>query len=423
MSSTAVHHLPGSDHTVVTIDGNRVLVHDLVVDDPSLIELLATQEPEHHADLLRRVIAVGARGLLTMGIGIDLAAIDGRVRQTLAAVTAEAQHHVADLLAESRRAVTEQLDPEHRSSVLSRALDDFGHWRDSVIERLDPDRADSHTAAFLERLTTLLGPDGDLERRLSHALDPDADDSMLGRLDAAMDERFRELRDLIVREGGRRSGREEEAGRGTAQGLEFEDVLEERLRSIAAGLGGCTVERTSRTPGTLGPKATVGDFVVILPAGERIVVEAKNQASLTLTGRDGVLAELDRARDNREAAAAVCVSARDAFPAEVGAFGVYGDRVLAVDEGDGTMTAVALRWAIGALAARRKGADAEIDVTTLTDRVDRIRTLAERFKTARRTLTDVGKSVDAVRETLAEMRTDLLDLVDDVQRALTPSVD
>ncbi len=416
---TTVHHLPTAEGSeFIELDGDRITISGFTVDDAGLAELLGSQPPDQWVEVVRRALAVGARGLLSMGIGIDLAAIDGRVRQTLTAVTAEAEARVEALLGESREAFATHLDPELRSSMLGRALADFAAWRDSVLDRLDPDRADSHTAAFLDRLTAVVGPDGALEQRLAQALDPAADGSVLARIDTTIDERFTELRDLIVREEGRRSGRDEEAQRGTAQGLDFEDQVEERLRSLSGGLSGCTVERTSRTAGALGPNANVGDFVVTTGGGERIVVEAKNQATLGLTGRDGILLELDRAMANRDAGIGICISARDAFPAEVGAFGVYGSRVLVVDDDGGTMTAVAMRWALAALASHREASTSEVDLGMVAERVERIRTVAERFRATRRSLTDIGKSVESVRDTLADMRGDLLDLVGDVERAI-----
>jgi hypothetical protein len=154
-----------------------------------------------------------------------------------------------------------------------------------------------------------------------------------------------------------------------------------------------------------------------------MVVEAKNQASVGLAGEKGILGELDRAMQNRDAGFAVCVSARDAFPSEVGGFGIYGDRLLVVDDGDGTMVRAAVRWAQAVLAARAEGREIDVDTTYLSDRLERVRTLAERFKTAQRTLTDVGKSVDGVRELLRDLRAELLDLVDDVRREIGAASD
>jgi hypothetical protein len=410
--------MPDPGAPAVAIDGSRVAVRHLVVDDPDLAELLRAQPAEDHPGLLARVLSVGARGLLTMGVGIDVAAIDARVNGTLERAVEDAERRMGELIEAGRQAFAASFDPQQRTSLLARAMDDFTAWRDGLLTSLDPGGADSHTTRFLAKLTDLLGPEGALEERLRGALDPDADGSALARFAGSIDDRFSELRDLIVFGQGRAVGRDEEAARGTAQGIDFEDVVEVLLRAEAAAFGGVTVERVSRTPGALGPRAAVGDFVLTLADGRCIVVEAKNQAALTLAGREGILGELDRAMDNRNADFAVCVSGRDAFPAEVGSFGVYGDRVLVVDEGEGTMLRVALRWAVAALGLRSGEQALDFDPTALADRLSRIRTLADRFRTMQSTLTSVGRSVDSVRETLREMRVDLIDLVDDARREI-----
>jgi len=411
-----LHPLPALPAAQVSLEEGQVRIAELVVADAGLAELLAAQPPADWPALVERALAVGARGLLTMGIGLDLANIDARVQRTLEGVVAEAERRVQGLLDQGRRAFGEHFDPERRTSLLGRALDDFTRWRDEMLRRLDPDAADSHTAAFLARLGDLLGPGGAIEQRLGEALDPEADGSALSRLAAGLDARFTALHDLIVHARGRDEGRAEEAARGTAQGFDFEDLVEERLRAQAGAIGGCVVERTARVKGSLGPNAAVGDFLVTLPTRHRLVVEAKNQAALTLTG---VLTELDQAMANRQADFAVCVSARPAFPTEVGMFGVYGNRLLVVDDGDGALTSVALRWAVAALTARAAGAAPGLDAALLADRIDRIRRLAERFKSGQRSLTDAGKSLDSVRESLAAMRAELVDLADDIHREVT----
>ncbi|MCB2224080.1 MAG: hypothetical protein KQH83_07895 [Actinobacteria bacterium] len=410
--------LPSTD---IRIDGTTVVVRDLTVDDAGLADLLAAHPPAEHASLVARALAVGARGLVTMGLGLDVAAVDARVRATLAAAVDEAERRTAELLDAGRRAFTEHFDPELRSSAVGRALHEFGEWRDGLLGSLDPSGADSHTTRFLQQLHEVLGPDGSLDHRLAEALDPDADGSGLSRLSASIDTRFTELRDLIVRTQGRDEGRDEEAARGTAQGLDYEDVVEALLRTEAAGLGGCVVERVSREHGALGSQSAVGDLVVQFPGGGRLVVEAKNQARVGLTGATGILDELDRAMANRDAGFAVCASKRDAFPTEVGTFGLYGDRLLVVDDGDGIMLRVALRWAQAALAARAEGRDLAVDAAFVAERLDRIRVLAGRLTSSQKSLTDVGKSVDGVREALREMRAELVELVDDVRRELAPS--
>ncbi|MEX0756664.1 MAG: hypothetical protein WD204_01820, partial [Acidimicrobiia bacterium] len=110
----------------------------------------------------------------------------------------------------------------------------------------------------------------------------------------------------------------------------------------------------------------------------------------------------------------ICVSATDAFPAEVGAFGVYGNRILVVDDGEGTMIEVALRWAtLLASIGDRVGGEVEIDrVLELTDRARR---LVRTFSSHRRALTDSMESIGRVREGLDEMRRDLLVHIDEIE--------
>lgn len=405
--------------SAVGLDGDRVTIDGLMVIDPDLAALLSACSPGARNDVVRRVLAVGARGLATMGIGLDVAAVDERLRQSLGWLTDEAERRLTAVLEKGRTAMLAPFDPDQRSSALNRMLDEFTAWRDGFLGRIDPGAEGSHTTEFLTRLAAVVGPEGSLERRIAEALDPNADGSVLASLMASVDERFGELRDLIVRQQGVAAGRAAEAERGTAQGLDFEDELEAALRRWAGSAGGCVVERVGRVPGELGAQSAVGDFVVVLPDGYRIVVEAKNQATMGLGGRDGILAELDRAMANRRADAAVCISRRDAFPTEVGRFGVYGARVLAVDEGDGLLTAVALQWVRARAAAEASGRSHRMDVVVVADRVATIRRLADHLRSARAGLTDIRKGVDTLSERLGDLRTEILVQVADVERELT----
>ena len=402
----------------VTVDGDLVTIADLVVADPDLAALLGAATDESRPDLVRRVLTVGARGLATMGIGVDLAAVDERIRHTLATLTDEAEQRFSRVLAQGQAAMQAQFDPDQRTSIISRLLAEFAEWREGFLGRIDPGREGSHTTEFLTRLAAVVGPDGHLEQRIAAALDPTADGSALAALLGTIEDRFGDLRDLIIHEQGVTAGRSAEAVRGTAQGIDYEDEVEELIRRWAAGAGGCVVERVGRVVGDLGPQVTVGDFVVTLPDGFRIAIEVKNQATIGLSGKDGILNELDRAMANRGAAAAICISRRHAFPAEVGPFGIYGSRILVVDEGDGVMTAVALQWARARAHAEAMGRHPQLDTALVADRIATIRRLAEGLSTARTALTKVRDGVDALHVRLGEMRGELLDQVAEVERAL-----
>lgn len=397
----------------IGISGRSVTIENLRVDDGVLAELLNAHPGERQADMVRRVLEVGARGLLTMGLGIDIAEVDARVRRSVDEVTTAARLQVEQVLATARQTFGEHFDPDLRSSMVGRALDGFTQWRDEFLRSFNPDFTDSHTARFLDQVNDLLGPNGMLEGRLREALDPDADGSALARLSRSIDDRFGELRDLLMHE----RGKQIEADRGTRKGFEYEDLIEDSLREAVRSTG-CVVERTGRVKGDLGAETLVGDFVVALPSDRRIVIEAKNTGRINLTGRDGILEELDRAMANRSADFAICVSARDAFPKEVGPLGVYGERILIVDEGDGTMLSVALRIAEMILdkSADRKTAD--IDRGFLNDRIQRLRQLAQLFTNNRRSLTDIKTSVENVHGSLEQIRSELLFLVDEISHEI-----
>lgn len=417
MTITTLHR----PEAALVLDGERLVIDHLVVTDRDVLALVASVAEAEQVEVVTRALAVGARGLMTMGLGIDVAAVDTRVRQTLVTVADETERRIGLLLETAQDALTRQFDPELRSSLLAKGMAEFTAWREDLLGRLDPAQEGSHTTAFLNRLADLVGAGGDLERRLAEALDPDSDGSALHRLAAAIDARFADLRDLIIHRRGVDEGRAVEAGRGTAQGIAHEDRVEAWVRTWAAGIGGCVVERTGNAAGALGSGAKVGDVVVTLPDGHRIAIEAKNQIVIGLGGKEGILKELDRAMDNRRADAAVCISARDAYPAEVGLLGVYGNRVLAVDD-DGTMTAVALRLAQATIAASATGALSVVDLTTLNDAVASIRKLAEQLRSARATLTTVRRSVDGLSDSLGELRADLLDRVSAIERATAAPV-
>lgn len=395
----------------VEVDADLVLIERLAVEDPVLSALLRTESPEDRPAKVERVLAIGARGLTGMGIGLDVAEIDRRIGVSLDRAGADTRQQVQELLVRAQATMDAALDPHQRDSITSRILADFASVREAFVSGIDPDRADSHTNRFLGRLDGLFGADGPLAKRLDAALDPHSDGSRMGQLNDMFERRFTEIRDLLHHEKGRRV----EADAGTRKGLEFEDRLDLTLRALAKPMG-ALVERTSLQTGELGTAAKVGDYLLVLPDGARIVVEAKNSRSISLLGSDGMLAELDRAMANRGADIAICVSALEAFPAEVGSFGIYGDRILVVDDGDGMLLGAALRWAEAA--ARAHGNANDFDRAFVDDRIQRIRQLGQLFSANRRSLTEIVGSVERVRTSLDGVRAEMLDLTDDLTRSI-----
>jgi len=389
-----------------------VHIDGLSIRDAVLADLVSRQPDAEAAEaLLQRVLVTGARGIASMGVGLDLAELDGRVAKSVTAALVDFEQTIASGVGH----LAEQLDPEQRSSLVARALSELTEIQSEFLAGVDPNRTDSHAGELLARLREVVGPGGPVAQRLEEALDPTAPNSSLTAGFASIRAEITALRDHVSIQ----RGRAEEAVRGTAKGHDFEILVDEALRNAARPLG-AIVEHTGRAAGHLGA-AVVGDYLITLANGCRIAVEVKNQRSIGLTGKQGILEELDRAVANRQADAAMCISAEEAYPQEVGPFGVFGNRVLVVDDGEGTMIWTGLRWLTATLTAQP--ATEAIDLAAVQDRLQRLRSICQKFSSQRSALTEVTKSVGRVSEGLGEMRDEVLVLVDDLTRQIRLTLD
>lgn len=418
MDTTISSQLPttaADGAATIIVDDDTVTISDLRITDSTVAHHLAAMPAAQRAAELARAISVGVHALAASTMRAAVDDMKDQVHRIIAAAAAAAETHLGDVVEAGRTEMAACLDPEVRSSLTARTVAELEELHRETLERLDPDRTDSHTGKLVGSITELLGPGGLLAQRLDEAFDSAEADHGLGRLLDTFERRFQEMRDLMI--GAKQ--RQDEAERGTAKGFVFEDALEELLRAEAHAMSGAVVERTGYVGGTLGAQSKVGDFAVVLPDGTRVAVEAKNAARIGLTGTTGILAELDQAMVNRNATWAICVSQNDSYPAEVGSFGIYGNRLLVVDSGDGTLTMVALRW-IAAAARSAAAVPGQIDSAGALEKLDRIRGLAQSFSRSKKVLTSAQSGLDTVREELDSLRSDLLDLVDDIARALHP---
>lgn len=371
-------------HMSIKLANGTVQIDAFHTSDPAVAGLLSATEEQHEWErLISDALSTGARGMMSMGLGIRVEDLDARLRAAAAAASSEALRQLEATVARAAR---------------------------GLEAGIDLGRADSHSTRFLGELQALLSPDGHLLAGFRAALDPEGD-SPLAAAYSGLRQEVALLRDELMRS----QGRAEEAIRGTAKGVLFEERLEKVLRQAAKSLG-AIVEYIARSPGSLSAAAVVGDYLVTLSDGCRVVVEVKDQQSIQLGGKNGILTELDRAMNNREAQAALCISARPAYPSEVGAFGAFGSRVLVVDDGEGTMITAGLRWIMAILAA--KESTSVIDLHSIHEGLRRLRSLCQKFTTHRAALTDVSKSVERISESVGDMRSEVMELIDDLFRHL-----
>ncbi len=402
-----------SELATVTIDGDLVHVSGLDIRSSDLAQLLMGVSEAEWPALLLEVVSLGTRGMASLALSATVEHADARFQRSLEQAIDRLQVHVGQVIDNAGRAIDDSLDPDRRTSVMGRAISELTDARVELIGQFDLRRADSQSSLLVEAINQMIGPSGEMQHLLEAALDPDEEASALGRIASQVDQRFTEIRDLMLRQDGAR----QEAERGTAKGLDFEATIDQALRAIACRIGSCVVEATGSDTGRLSAAAKVGDFVIENPQGHRIVVEAKNKATLTLTGKTGILSELDRALENRQAHFAICVSASDAFPSEVGGFGVYGNRLLVVDDGEGTLLEAGVRWAFAQLALT-DAARPTLDVTAIRERIDRIRQHSGRLTSIKRSLSALKESVDRVHSDIGGLQADLRDEFDEMEMAM-----
>lgn len=399
--------------TQVACDGLIVKIDGIHVEDANLVRLLESSQSDQWAETIERALGVGARGLLTMGLNLDVASFRNEIGREVTSLLDAANSSIAEMLRAAEEAMAERLDPEQRSSVVGRTLAELELHRNALFSGLDINLVDSHAAKLLKSLEAMIGEGGEVEQRLLSVMQGEA--AGIPSLADSIATGFAELRDLMNQE----KGRQAEAARGTRKGFDFEDVVDGVLCAQAAALGGCAVERVGAIPGSLSANALVGDFTLTLSDGTRIVIEAKNVSRIGLTGKEGILTELDRALANRSADYAICVSAQDSFPREVGAFNVYKNRVLVVDDGEGTMLGAAIRWI--AAHARAVSSDSQITRERLIAATETLKRTSQRFSGLKKSLAEMQRSLGSARDSVDELRNEIVEATDLVAGAAPPT--
>jgi hypothetical protein len=248
-------------------------------------------------------------------------------------------------------------------------------------------------------------------------LDPDDEDSALGRWRAAQSKEFKDaigdvlkaIHDLDLAH----AVEEAEADvfalttlKGTTlKGMAYEEVVHLAFSGAVASHSD-VIEDVSRQSGAAGSK--VGDFVIHLNPEEcggdspAVVLEAKTQKK----SQRATLGELDAAKTNREAAAAIAVFSSQEVAPTPSVFVTYGDKAILVlrdDLPDAGAVELAMEW--GRWVARRSTSmdTASLDYQRFAETVARASRALDRATTIRRSLSTIRGGVDQARAELDEL--------------------
>jgi len=390
----------------VRVEGDRVLVDRLLVQDPALAAFVAERPAEDRPELVGRALRIGLLAIqdtaVTLNVDVVRAEFEKLMRQA-----ESANDKAAQALEQTLRA--NFADGDGRlPRTLERFLGDRGALRSMVEELFDPTRRDSaigRVGTMLERYF-----DGDASK-LALLLDPTRLNSPLHQFRQEMTAGFKSIEERLVAIEAAAAARGAERARSAAKGGDFEDLLEAMLGDLARGAGDL-LDRTGTETGAV-LKSKKGDFVLTVDprvargADVRVVIEAKDRPMSMRAIRD----ELREARENRCAAGAVVVFTPAHAPTGVAPFSLVGDDVYCVidpDDPERPTLEAAVRLARLVALTSLVEHEVEVDPAAIGAALTAIREQLEVVRTLKSQLTSISNATKAVWTGLDSMRATIL---------------
>jgi hypothetical protein len=390
----------------VRVDGDRVLVDRLLLQDPALAAFVAERPSDDRPELVSRALRIGLLAIQDTAVSVNVDVVRAEFEK-LVRQTESANDKAAQALAETLRA--NFADGDGRlPRTLERFLGDRGALRSMVEELFDPTKRDS----AIGRIGTMLERyfDGDASK-LALLLDPTRLNSPLHQFRQEMTAGFRSIEERLVAIEAAAAARGAERARSAAKGGDFEDLLETMLGDLARGAGDL-LDRTGTETGAM-LKSKKGDFVLTVDprtargADVRVVIEAKDRPMSMRAIRD----ELREARENRCAAGAVVVFTPAHAPTGIAPFSLVGDDVYCVidpaDPEPATLEAavrLARLLALTTLVER----EVEVDPAAIAAALTGIREQLDVVRTLKSQLTSISNATKAVWTGLDSMRAMIL---------------
>lgn len=396
----------------VAVLSNRIVVDGLVIDDPTVVDVVRRREEagEDPARVVANAVEIGARVLEREQTGAQADFVRAEFEKS--------SREVEAAFTEKARAVAQFFD----AKVNEAFAPESGH----VHKALEKHFSDESSGAVQHRVREMVGEvlaksREDLIRQFSSAdeSNPLAEfkSSVIRTMRhgaaqqdenlSKMLERMAALEVELVKLRGEAEKTAEvaaEAERGTAKGRTFEDAVFEAVDEIAR-VQGDDCDAVGDERGSGGRK---GDVVVAVdgacgPARGRIVIEAKNSRE----SKKVALEYLDEALRTRDAEYAVwVVPSEDKLPKgtsdlrEVG-----GDKLFVVyDPEEGSSLALELAYKLGrARVLMARGSDDRLDGTALRGEVDRALGAMENTRRIKAQLTSAKSGIDEARKILESM--------------------
>ncbi len=386
---------PAGCEVILNPKTKTVTINKLMIQDAEFYDAVSDKKEDVRAEFVAKALKIGA-----------IALQDIMVVEKTDYIKREFQR----LCDELDRVLLQQLGEEGLHGELDAIFSDSGKLQ-QCLDRVFGD--DGRLARDVLDMNNKKSPIGQLretiesyfvgkESEVYSMLDPHAKDSPLCCL---REELMKEL-DAIQTKITEHIAKKEIIETTPKKGLVFEETLEQFLSYVSKPFGD-HVENVSTEKGKLGEKK--GDFVIVIndPVAEgkspKIVVEAKTGSNLALTPK-GLLGDLDKAIQNREARFAIAVT-ESVFSDIVGCYReVEKDKIVCAFGDDGLPLEVAYKVARARilLSLHREGKK-EIDTAALCGVIDKIGNDLNAVQGIKAKLTSITNTSDKIEEDIESL--------------------
>lgn len=402
---------PAGDAVEVTRDA--VVLRFVVEHDPEVRRVVG--EAADPLEAAHQCLRVGARAVRAANVSLDAAVVErqfeqlaGRFEQQVAQAVAQIGAVATGLLDDDDGALTTVL-ARHRAEIESLLGDTF-----------DPESR-AGALALIEGVVT---------EAVAEYLNADDENSPLGRATREIRRTVHErVNDVVQQVQGvlerlaATAATAEALERSTHKGVQFEEVVHDRVAAIAAvhgdlaehvgTEGGQDARRCGDEVVTLNPDDTGGEEV-------RFVLEVKHRR----LGWRETCAELDRAMANRGATAGIAVFARQEQAPTPVPFHCNASRAVVVldpEDGDDGALQLAYMWARWVARRDRARPDGVCDPERVRDLIDEVNRALQRVRTIRRYHTEAAKGIERARDELGALEDEARRAIETLGRELLRS--
>ena len=293
---------------------NSIRVNDWHSESEDVVNYFKQVLPESREETFNRTVKIGVLALRDTNLHVKVDYVEKTFNVLKDKLEKDFDSRVKNII--------DKLDEifKDESGKLPKVMKEYLGDGGSLYKLLIDPTSNKSTVSQMESLMKkhLIGRDSSMYKILDH----NDDQSPLKTLRQQIETAISWAKDKVV---GTEAAQEAYAA-GTQHGRDYEDLVYDGKLEPLAKLFGDTAQNTKNTPGSLGPKTIVGDAVVILNpkyssgVNAKIVFEMKDKP----LSMPAMLAELESAKKNRDAASAVMVFKKlDDMPAQGKMFGEF----------------------------------------------------------------------------------------------------